>query len=48
MSQKRRKGRSLGSQRENGELAKPKAQRKKEAIAELKKKEKAAEKEAKE
>ena len=48
MSTKRKKGRSLGSQRENGELAKPKKQRKAEATAELTKKKKAAEKEAKE
>ena len=47
MSEKRKKGRSLGSQRENGELAKPKSQRLREAKAELTKKKKTAEKEAK-
>ncbi len=48
MSAKRKKGRSLGSQRENGELAKPKVQRLKEAKAELKKKEATTKEEAKE
>ncbi len=48
MSTKREKGRSLGSQRENGELAKPKSQRQKEVKTELAKNKKAAKEEVKE